>query len=67
MNCGFGRLPAAKAVKRVFIRLFINEEEDAGVYAAKAAVRYCSGINQWYRYDLDADIQAMREIRKTPD
>src|SRR5690606_19981878 len=39
-------------------------EEDAGVYAAKAAVRIAEALIAGEEYDLEADIQAMREIRE---
>jgi cyanophycin synthetase len=39
-------------------------EEDAGIYAAKAAVRIAQAIADASDYNLEADIQEMREIRE---
>ncbi len=39
-------------------------EEDAGVYAAKAAVRIAQALIEGSDYDLAEDIQQMREIRE---
>jgi cyanophycin synthetase len=39
-------------------------EEDAGVYAAKAAFRIVQALVDGTSYDLDTDIQEMREIRE---
>jgi cyanophycin synthetase len=44
--------------------IFDYIEEDAGIYAARAAVRIAQALVNNEAYDLDADIQHMREIRE---
>jgi cyanophycin synthetase len=39
-------------------------EEDAGIYAAKAAVRVCQALTDNVPYDLEEDIMRLREIRE---
>jgi cyanophycin synthetase len=44
--------------------VFSYIEEDAGVYAAKAAVNIVQALADGRPYDLETDIQEMREIRE---
>ncbi|HZH95341.1 MAG TPA: cyanophycin synthetase, partial [Flavisolibacter sp.] len=64
MNCGFGRTRSEGEAEGIYYVVFNYEEEDAGIYAAKAAVRIAEALTANADYDLDADIQAMREIRE---
>lgn len=63
MNCGFGRTRGTGVDGEYFV-VFDYMEEDAGVYAAKAAVRIAEAIISGEHYDLEEDIQRMREIRE---
>jgi cyanophycin synthetase len=64
MNCGFGRTRSTGERKGVYYVVFNYEEEAAGIYAAKAAVRIVQALVDGVDYDLEADIQALREIRE---
>jgi cyanophycin synthetase len=65
MECGFGRTRGTGKHAEYFV-VFDYMEEDAGVYAAKAAVRIAQVLVDATEkdYDLDADIQKLREIRE---
>jgi cyanophycin synthetase len=63
MDCGFGRTRGA-GDEGVYYVIFDYMEEDAGVYAAKAAVRIAEALIENKEYHLEEDIQAMREIRE---
>jgi cyanophycin synthetase len=65
MECGFGRTRSTGVHAEYFV-VFDYMEEDAGVYAARAAVRIAQALvdSTEKDYDLDADIQKMREIRE---
>jgi cyanophycin synthetase len=65
MDTGFGRTRTPEGEKPgVYYVVFSYMEEDAGVYAAKAAVRIAQALVDGVDYDLAPDIQAMREIRE---
>lgn len=64
MDCGFGRTRSTGEREGVYTVIFDYIEEDAGVYAAKAAVRIAEALISDQPYDLGPDIQAMREIRE---
>ncbi|MFI5130381.1 MAG: cyanophycin synthetase [Chitinophagales bacterium] len=65
MDTGFGRTRTPDGEKPgVYYVVFSYMEEDAGVYAAKAAVRIVEALIAGKEYDLAPDIQAMREIRE---
>ncbi len=64
MNCGFGRTRSEGQQPGIYFVVFNYEEEDAGLYAAKAAVRIAQALTDGTDYNLDEDIQAMREIRE---
>ncbi len=63
MNVGFGRTRGTGKEGEYNV-VFSYMEEDAGVYAAKAAVRIVESIVESKEYDLSEDIQNMREIRE---
>jgi cyanophycin synthetase len=63
MNCGFGRTRGTGVDGEYFV-VFTYMEEDAGVYAAKAAVRIAQAIVDGAEYHLEEDIQKLREIRE---
>jgi cyanophycin synthetase len=64
MDCGFGRTRSSGEREGVYYVVFDYMEEDAGVYAAKAAVRIAEALVAATPYNLDEDIQQMREIRE---
>ncbi|MGZ8553528.1 MAG: cyanophycin synthetase, partial [Chitinophagaceae bacterium] len=64
MDCGFGRTRGTGERQGVYYVIFDYMEEDAGVYAAKAAFRIVESLIDGTDYNLDEDIQAMREIRE---
>jgi cyanophycin synthetase len=63
MMCGFGRTRGTGTDGEYHV-VFTYMEEDAGVYAAKAAFRICEALIDGSEYDLENDIQQMREIRE---
>ncbi|HET7114984.1 MAG TPA: cyanophycin synthetase, partial [Hanamia sp.] len=63
MDTGFGRTRGA-GVKGEYYVCFSYIEEDAGVYAARAAVRVAQALIDDKSYNLDEDIMRMREIRE---
>ena len=63
MDCGFGRTRGTGIEGEYFV-VFDYMEEDAGVYAAKAAVRIAQALVDAKEYDLDENIQRLREIRE---
>ncbi|MBI3137979.1 MAG: cyanophycin synthetase [Sphingobacteriales bacterium] len=65
MDTGFGRTRTPEGEREgIYYVVFSYMEEDAGVYAAKAAVRIAQALIDGSGYDLSADIQQMREIRE---
>lgn len=64
MDVGFGRTRTANEKEGVYYVCFTYMEEDAGVYAAKAAVRIAQSLIDDTPYDLNEDIQQLREIRE---
>ncbi len=64
MDCGFGRTRGTGEREGVYYVIFDYMEEDAGVYAARAAVRIAQALVDGVEYDLEPDIQRMREIRE---
>ncbi len=63
MDTGFGRT-RGYGEKGVYSVVFSYIEEDAGRYAAKAAVKICEALISGESYDLTNDIQEMRELRE---
>ena len=65
MDTGFGRTRTPEGEKPgVYYVCFSYMEEDAGVYAAKAAVNIAQSLVDNQPYDLSPDIQRLREIRE---
>jgi cyanophycin synthetase len=64
MDTGFGRTRGANEKEGVYYVCFTYMEEDAGVYAARAAVRIAQALVDNTNYNLDEDIQQLREIRE---
>jgi cyanophycin synthetase len=64
MNTGFGRT-RTYGEKGVYNVVFDYHEEKVGVYAAKASVRIAEALISGEDYDLEADIQEMRELRES--
>ena len=63
MDTGFGRT-RGYGEKGVYNVVFSYIEENAGRYAAKAAVRICEALISGQEYTMDDDIQQMRELRE---
>lgn len=63
MDTGFGRTRETKT-PGVYNVVFNYIEEKVGVYAAEAAVRIVDAIIKGEEYNLQYDIQKMREIRE---
>ncbi|MFN5134064.1 MAG: cyanophycin synthetase family protein, partial [Chitinophagaceae bacterium] len=63
MDTGFGRTRTPEGEKPgVYYVVFSYMEEDAGLYAARAAVRIAQSLVDAVDYDLTEDIQKLREI-----
>ncbi len=63
MDTGFGRT-RGYGEKGVYHVVFSYIEEDVGRYAAEAAVRICEALISGDTYDMEEDIQRMRELRE---
>ncbi|WP_158989980.1 cyanophycin synthetase [Mucilaginibacter sp. L196] len=63
MDTGYGRTRETKTVG-VYNVVFTYLEEKVGIYAAEAAVRIAETLITGEDYDLEYDIQQMREIRE---
>ena len=63
MDTGFGRTRGTGNVGEYYV-VFSYIEEDAGVYAGKAAVRVAQALKDGTLYNLEEDIQQLREIRE---
>jgi len=65
METGFGRTREAGGQKKgVYHVVFSYVEAKAGQYTAHAAVRMAQSIVDGQDYDLEADVQRLREIRE---
>jgi cyanophycin synthetase len=64
MDTGFGRTRQTKT-DGIYNVVFSYLEEKAGVYAAESAVRIAEALINNTDYDLEHDIQRMRELRET--
>jgi cyanophycin synthetase len=64
MDTGFGRTRNTGEKESVYYVIFDYIEEDAGVYAARAAVRIVQALVDDVSYNIEEDIQRMREIRE---
>lgn len=63
MDTGFGRTRGTGKDGEYYV-CFSYMEEDAGIYAAKAAVRIAHALIFEEDYNMDEDIQTLREIRE---
>ena len=63
MDTGFGRTRGTGNEGEYYVCISYMEE-DAGVYAAKAAVRVAEALAEGTAYDMSEDIMRMREIRE---
>jgi cyanophycin synthetase len=63
MDMGFGRTRGTGKEGEYYV-VFNYMEEAVGVFAAKAAFKICEALIAGKDYDLDADIQTMRELRE---
>lgn len=63
MEVGFGRT-RGYGEEGVYHVVFAYLEEKAGKYAARASVRIAEALTENKEYDLEEDIQEMREIRE---
>ena len=63
MDVGFGRT-RGYGDEGVYNVVFAYMEENVGRFAAKASVRICEAIIDGVEYDLEKDIQTMRELRE---
>ncbi|MEO7767688.1 MAG: cyanophycin synthetase, partial [Ferruginibacter sp.] len=63
MDTGFGRTRGTGKAGEYYV-VFSYIEEDAGVYAARAATRIAQAITDEKDYDLEVDIMRLREIRE---
>ena len=63
METGFGRTRETKT-PGIYNVVFTYLEEKVGVYAAEASVRIAKALIASENYDLEYDIQEMREIRE---
>ena len=63
MNTGFGRTRGTGKDGEYYV-VFSYMEEEAGRYAAKAAVNVAQALADGGEYDLEKDIQTLREIRE---
>jgi len=64
MDCGFGRTRSTGTKSGEYYVVFNYMEEDAGLYAARAAVRITQALADGQPYNLEEDIQQLREIRE---
>jgi cyanophycin synthetase len=64
METGFGRTRNAGEGDGIYYVVFSYLEEEAGRYAAEACVRIAQALIDNVDYDLEADIQELREIRE---
>jgi cyanophycin synthetase len=63
MDTGFGRTRETKT-PGVYNVVFSYTEENVGLFAAESAVAIAEALIKGADYDLDADLQKMREIRE---
>lgn len=64
MDTGFGRTRQTKT-EGIYNVVFSYLEEKAGIFAAESAVRIAEALIAGKEYDLNGDIQQMRELRES--
>lgn len=65
MPCGFGRTRSTGNKKGVYNVVFAYQVENAGVYAARAAVRIVEALKNNVPYDIQKDIEELIRINRT--
>ncbi len=63
MDMGFGRTRGTGKEGEYFV-VFNYMEEEVGKFAAKSAFKICEALIEGKEYDLQPDIQTMRELRE---
>lgn len=63
MECGYGRTRSTNQAG-VYHVVFCYEVEEAGVYAAKAAVRIVEALRDGKEYKIEDDIRELKQIKK---
>lgn len=63
METGYGRTRETKT-SGTYNVVFSYVEENVGIYAAEASVRIAEALISGEEYDIEADLQRMREIRE---
>lgn len=63
MDMGFGRTRGTGKEGEYYV-VFDYMEEAVGIFAAKSAFRICEALTEGKLYDLEADVQTMRELRE---
>jgi cyanophycin synthetase len=63
MDMGFGRTRGTGKEGEYYV-VFNYMEEAVGVFAAKASFKICEALIEGKAYDINADIQTMRELRE---
>lgn len=63
MECGYGRTRSTDK-KGIYHVLFSYEIENAGLYAAEAAIRIAEALVSGADYDLEADLNQLKRIHK---
>jgi cyanophycin synthetase len=66
METGFGRTRQTKT-EGIYNVVFSYTEEKAGLFAAESAVNIADALINNREFDLEADIQKMRELRELED
>lgn len=64
MNMGFGRTRGTGNKKGEYFIVFDYMEEDAGIFAAEAAFRLVDALANEMEYNIEEDIQRLRELRE---
>lgn len=63
MDMGFGRTRGTGKEGEYYV-VFDYMEEAAGIFAAKSAFRICEALIEGKSYDLEKDVQTLRELRE---
>ena len=63
MECGFGRTRGT-GTEGIYNVVFSYMEENVGIYASKASVKIAEALIEGTEYDLENDIQVMRQMRE---
>lgn len=64
MNCGFGRTRSTGERDGIYNVVFEYDQEEAGIYTAKAAVQIAQALVNGIKYNIEADILALKRIHK---